>query len=638
MLRRLLHVAEDLLDAPPVFEEVLLEERDDLALEAPDHVLRRGEVHQVAVPEHVVPVEQRLDPRVHRLQERPEVDPPEVLGKELGPRHHLAEGEAPPQRRVHEGDRPVGRVHRPDDEEVRRDAEALAAVGQLRFLLVPPSQPLAWLEERDELVERLREVRAVDLVDDEDAVRGLATGVPRGVSRSYARAMGLVSRRVMQQLLWECEAVADTSELIRRLNGDDALARLAADYEVILLNALSKLGRVRYEPALGGARRADLLFEPPASAARSALVEITAVSDRDAHKENPVAEFQKELIAFARDLGLEGTGLGVRYSGAREGPLGDQKMRLFLPAKSEIRRFARKREIRGFLENIRSVPGRPWKLSLPVPPGTLELSYSPLQGFTTAAMPSFTLAYSVRRNPVANRLEKKVAQLRQSGFEGAAGVMLCDAGCQMVREFEPVSHSIHISTSEVLEHCFKRFRRLTFVTLVTVGSQHTVHSAHRTPTPRIGFRSTTFVNRFARHPLSEEVRDALDRIPEMLPPVEAEPTAALAHYESHLRHQGLALGSYVGSTLAWDYATISISSRAACEVLAGLLDSSQLFIPRSSTTPPSVANLIAAQLANGRTLASARVEKRQFDDDDVLVLEFRGPDPALSRLRTDQRP
>jgi len=45
----------------------------------------------------------------------------------------------------------------------------LAAVGQLRLLLVPPSQPLARLEERDELAERLREVRAVDLVDDEDA-------------------------------------------------------------------------------------------------------------------------------------------------------------------------------------------------------------------------------------------------------------------------------------------------------------------------------------------------------------------------------------------------------------------------------------------------------------------------------------
>ena len=173
VLRRLLRVAEDLLDAPPVVEEVLLEERDDLALEAPDQLLRRSDVHQVAVPEHVVAVEQRLDPRVHRLQERLEVDPVEVVGKELGPWHHPAEGEAPPQRRIHQGDRAVGHVHRPDDEEVRRDGDALAAVGKLRLLLVPLPQPLARLEERDELAERLREIRAVDLVDDEDAVRGL---------------------------------------------------------------------------------------------------------------------------------------------------------------------------------------------------------------------------------------------------------------------------------------------------------------------------------------------------------------------------------------------------------------------------------------------------------------------------------
>ncbi|HQN10104.1 MAG TPA: hypothetical protein PLL76_22995 [Thermoanaerobaculia bacterium] len=67
-LRRLLRVAEDLLCAPPVVDEALLQERDDLALEAPDQRLRRGDVHQVAVPEHVVPIDQHPDLRIHRLQ------------------------------------------------------------------------------------------------------------------------------------------------------------------------------------------------------------------------------------------------------------------------------------------------------------------------------------------------------------------------------------------------------------------------------------------------------------------------------------------------------------------------------------------------------------------------------------------
>ena len=74
----------------------------------------------------------------------------------------LDEGEPSPHRRVDQRDRPVGGVHRADDEQVRRQREVLSPE------YVQADRLVAVLQQEVQLAEDLRQVGPVDLVDDQD--------------------------------------------------------------------------------------------------------------------------------------------------------------------------------------------------------------------------------------------------------------------------------------------------------------------------------------------------------------------------------------------------------------------------------------------------------------------------------------
>ena len=105
------------------------------------------------------------------------------LDRLLGGRE-LDEVEAAPERRVDKRNRAVGGVHRADHEQVRRQGELLLGPILQAHALLPV------LEQEQELPEDLRDVAAVDLVDDQD-VRTRRIG--RRVSSDLAqRTVGAV--------------------------------------------------------------------------------------------------------------------------------------------------------------------------------------------------------------------------------------------------------------------------------------------------------------------------------------------------------------------------------------------------------------------------------------------------------------
>jgi hypothetical protein len=64
---------------------------------------------------------------------------------------------------------------------------------------------------------------------------------------------------------------------VNHLNGPDILRRLTTEWEVAVLNGLSKFGGVEFEPKLVGTVAVDLLF---VFQNRQTLIEITTASDR----------------------------------------------------------------------------------------------------------------------------------------------------------------------------------------------------------------------------------------------------------------------------------------------------------------------------------------------------------------------
>ena len=129
---------------------------------------RRGAVIQQVIG----PVDDIADPgELGVVVRQPAVEQP-VDRRLIGEQVH--EVEATPQGSVHEGDRPVGGVHRADDPQVLRQAERLVGVEE-------PGLFAAVLEQEVQLAEHLGQVAPVDLVDDQQV--GPVRGGQRPVDR-----------------------------------------------------------------------------------------------------------------------------------------------------------------------------------------------------------------------------------------------------------------------------------------------------------------------------------------------------------------------------------------------------------------------------------------------------------------------
>src|ERR1700680_1163801 len=109
--------------------------------------------------------------------------------------------------------------------------------------------------------------------------------------------MAIFPRRVVQRILNQSsqflseEQIADSA---RRLNRNDPQDQLWAEGELFVLDAFNKLGRIGHEEDLGGSLRLDLSFYGN-SIQPMFVADIRSVSDEGLHKENPVAELQRQL-------------------------------------------------------------------------------------------------------------------------------------------------------------------------------------------------------------------------------------------------------------------------------------------------------------------------------------------------------
>ena len=129
-------------------------------------------VHEVAVTDLVVTVQQDADAVVKRGEQHLEVHP----GYHLEPFWlwlHLDKCEAAAEGQVQQGDGAVSRIHRAEQVEVGWHAEALLRVGQGDGDFIDLPEPLVVLDQGDEFAKDLGDVGAVDFVEDEQILGGV---------------------------------------------------------------------------------------------------------------------------------------------------------------------------------------------------------------------------------------------------------------------------------------------------------------------------------------------------------------------------------------------------------------------------------------------------------------------------------
>lgn len=168
----------------------------------------------------------------------------------------------------------------------------------------------------------------------------------------------------------------------------------------------------------------------------------------------------------------------------------------------------------------------------------VEIQYNPLGRGFSYSFPSYTIAYSLAYNSIANRLNAKADQVARGS--GIRGVILCDRGCDLLADRGyPGPDAFRLR--DIITDVLARRSEISFV--VTYSILQTLDGWWRYAGLQL-YVSAFFNPEKASFPMRDKELDALVRtISDELPtPVEASKNAALALQRRAKRNAGSSIG------------------------------------------------------------------------------------------------
>lgn len=380
--------------------------------------------------------------------------------------------------------------------------------------------------------------------------------------------MGIFSRRKIQNCLNENKVFLTKQQInehLNKLNLENHLS-IPCEWEVILLNALSKTGKLEHERSFdGGTSYPDIYY----TSNRSELcfvADITTISDQAANDKNPIRYFMDEVYSYLKKKGIE-KGIDIKVFGERIGQYGNQKIQLLLPEKAEIPRFL-KRSLFNFAQSILDQPDKFHKIEVEYPPKTIQISYNPKEIYNSGGYPVFTLPLSLKNNPLYNRLKSKAQQLKKANFRGLNGLFICDGGCDLLNKKSSLS-SGEYSQDEIIHNFFREQSTIDFLCILSIEEQ--LQSLSPFTRDRFIFISPYFTANMESHE-SNQLYQEIEKFIKFLPKPDS--TLANAIYRlGYQLHQGIThyreISYYEPSChLA---SKIKFSSRELTELMAGTL-------------------------------------------------------------------
>lgn len=437
--------------------------------------------------------------------------------------------------------------------------------------------------------------------------------------------MAIFSRRDLQAALNRLASLqpqVDLGKIIGELNGNKPKQIIADEWEVMVLSAFSQCGRIEYEKKFGGTTFPDLFFQRGQSGAFEFLADITTISDDTIHKENPDQEFRAAIHYFLKQRGHLSGGLSIDVKHKTIGEYGDREVRHLLPSKIDINQFV-KTELGAFLKKIATEPDKADSFPYNKNDICFTINYNPHErASNTSRSIDPTVPYSIDDNPLAAALKEKRSQLGKSGYPGIKGIIICDGGSSSLNERSGVNGAY--GCEEIIGDMFRATESIHFVLVLRIEEKHTgfilnssiqtVHQLYWNP-------------KLDRTP-AQETLTVIKRMMKWLPLPEATPNNAI-HWLAgqNNKNVGRPLGGY-----SMQGHTIKISARALTELLAGKIELKQ-FLEDHSLKPIESGQrafpFFEWQLQSGHTLKDSFVEPAEHKDDDWIVFEYAGPDPAI---------
>jgi hypothetical protein len=327
------------------------------------------------------------------------------------------------------------------------------------------------------------------------------------------KIMTIFSQETIQRLLQENYAVGVTTNAQTQCHVDKLNAKneqsLSFEWEVVLLNVLSKVGIVVHEKTFGR-KNPDIYFVSKTASNEAFIADIVTVSDEGHQAENPVNAFTLELEKVVRRHGLSIYNFCVNIGNVPVPFHPHSKIKLKLPRPENFHSEFFNAEFKKYLKTIVENPSLPHPHSVKTANIDIEIQYSPNQEEFKVSSAAYDIHPPQRQNPILNALKGKAKKLKEAQYDGTRGVLLCEGGSSMF--FFRRTDALFSGSEKVIEDFLRQHSSVSFVLVVFVEILYD-------PYPnKVDYKVTTELYLNERPiGLSEELRDTLNSLEQFFP-------------------------------------------------------------------------------------------------------------------------
>lgn len=449
--------------------------------------------------------------------------------------------------------------------------------------------------------------------------------------------MPIFTRRSIQLMLDELApwlSMSKARDFVHRLDHVQPDQAIPFEYELALTWAVSKVADLEIERPVGS-KEPDI-FSSDLFPSGPAHVEIAAVSDVALSGEAVMTRAANIIMAFANSI-VKRSGRHLYFEFQVESgyipPSPSAQSFFSWAAKS---RYFRRRKINNNFVLTEEIKEKmvAW-LKSPPPRNPIRLTNSDVDVVVQwrdsevhqhanifSSMPSE--AHDIKENPVWRVLKDKEREQLSAVPQGVRRmIFLCDAGCSLLRNVNPIGRPHNTVSGKEVIRAFLAESTIDGVCVFTPGRRS--KNAFQTWNNPLIWRVHIFDLRVG---ITEAEYANVEAIKNLLP------APVLESYQARSWHQqGMFAPQAHGQFLPAQWRrsgsgveTVKISSRGVQEFFAGRLSREQFnsFVD---------SELFEQALKEGKTISSVTLEPREADqDDDYLIFEF-APDPSAMPLR-----
>jgi len=462
--------------------------------------------------------------------------------------------------------------------------------------------------------------------------------------------MAIFGRRTTQRLIDETATVItrrQINKIVDELNAMSTTETLSPDWELILLNVFSKIGRVRHEQTFEGNTKPDLFFECKTHPDVQFVADIRTVSDKGFKAANAFDALFDDLMNRVQSRGLRALSFSLDVGGnhreIQRGQFfidpqdasqtiqykGGTKTRLKMPGKARFEEKIFDKGFEQFLGEIEASPAlkRVHHVTSKSEDLDVKITYDPNQMFAGGGHLEYRRINHLTQNPLFQALEEKASQLIGSKFNGTLGIVICDGG------FTPFHSLPHFSThtvEQVITYFFNHNPLISFVlTFVLKKASHDFGAPIRI--------ATTLYSNTSFKAQEDHFMECLNEMIQFFPEPKADAFNALYSVKGKYPHEGgyitMREEQYHGNATR-----ITISARIILELLAGRMSYDE-FAERYGFVavdpfPARGPNPFQISLRNGALITDISFQRGDTEsDDDAVIISLDGPDPAVSPFR-----